>query len=151
MTEGQIDTEALPTREQVTVYGARTEDGGIATLTLSNPKADVIEERRRAREGLPPPDSQKAVKLEFQIIPPTNTILSLELPGQGTYTYERLVPSRLNPADRPLLKYPDSVFIRRLRAEDIRRLREEHPNIVQEPLAKYLSGSVRRELGLKNP
>ncbi len=155
MSEDPIETESpqvivseTPQQtELVTVYQGRTEDGGILSVSVPTGKTDVIEERRRFREkGLLPEVSRRSVTLQFKEIPPTNTILTLNIPDQEQLEYERFVPSNLNPAERPLHRYPDAVFIRRLTPDDKSRLLEENPNLSREPLVKYLTDPVRANL-----
>jgi hypothetical protein len=142
-----IVAEAPPNKELVTVYQGRTEDGGILSVPVPTGKADVIEERRRFREkGLLPAASERSVKLEFKEIPPTNTLLTLNIPGQAQFLYERFIPSNLNPAERQLHRYPDVVFMRRLTQDDLDRLQQENPNLPREPLAKYLTDPVLAQL-----
>jgi len=152
MTEGVVETrisnavtpETSGKKELVGVYPGRSEDGGILSVLIPT-NGDVIEERRRSREGLPPVTSTKSVNLEFKAIPPTNTILTLQISGHDKYSYERFVPSNLNPAEKPLHRYPDAVFMRRLTSDDMDRLRQENPNLSQEPLSKYLTDPVLKE------
>lgn len=153
MTEGEVETqisnavapETNGKKELVAVYLGRSEDGGILSVLIPT-NGDVIEERRRSREGLPPTTPEKSVHLEFKAVPPTNTILTLQISGHDRYSYERFVPSNLNPAEKPLHRYPDAVFMRRLTSDDMDRLREENPNLSQEPLSRYLTDPVLKEL-----